>query len=146
MATEKNSGVTDRGSVLTTELNSLANGSYSAAGAAYDNTTQLDTWAIAEMLLKGISTPTLNAPIHLYAVSAPDGTNYEDGSSSLRPPDDSYVGTFQVYNNSSDQRLQTRPFKLKPVKMKFILYNGCGQAFAASANVVKLFTFNRTIN
>lgn len=147
MATEKNSALTNRGTVLSTEMNALANVTYSAAGPEYDNTTQLDSWGILELLAKQFtSAPTLNAPIHVYAISAPDGTDYEDGAS-IRAPDDAYVGTFQMYNtNSADQRVLTRPFKLKPVKLKILIFNACGQTMAATLNVMRLFTFNRQIN
>lgn len=147
MATEKNSGLTSRGNVLTTELNSLANSAYTALGPEYDNSAQLDMWAIA-VLLTGTfgGTPTLNAPLHLYALAAIDATNYEDGSASIRPTDDAFLGTFQVYNATNAQRLITRPFRLKPVKLKFQLFNGTGQALNASGNTVGLYTYNRTIN
>jgi len=71
MATEKNSAYTNRGSVLTTEMNSLANGNYTAAGPEYDNTAQLDTWGVLQLLAKQFGTaPTLNAPISVFAISA----------------------------------------------------------------------------
>lgn len=146
MATEKNSGLTSRGDLLTTELNSLANATYSAAGTEYDNTAQLDVWAIAQLTVTYGTNPTVNSPVHLWALGTLDGTNYEDGSASLRPPDDAFVGSFQLYNNTSAQKLFTRPFKLKPIKLKLIVYNLGGQTMAASGNKVTLYTFNRTIN
>lgn len=147
MATEKQSALTDRGSVLTTQLNALANGSYCTLGSVeFDNSAQLDLWAIAELNATFNATPTLNSPVHLFGIKAPDGTNYQDGSSSLRPPDDTYLGTFQIYNNTSAQKLYTRPFRLLPVKYKFIVLNSSGVAMTASGHTVDLYTYNRTIN
>lgn len=147
MATEKQSTFTDRGSVLTTQLNSLATATYCALGSVeHDNSANLDMWAIAELYVTFGTNPTLNSPVHLYGIKAPDGTDYQDGTASLRPPDDTFLGTFQLYNNTSAQRLYTRMFRLLPVKYKFIVYNGSGQTMAASGNTVKLFTNNRTIN
>lgn len=146
MATEKQSALTSRGTVLTTELNALANGAYTAAGAEYDNSAQLDVWGIAILSGTFAVAPTLNSPLHLYALAALDGTNYQDGSASLRPPDDTYLGTFQLYNNASLQKVLTRPFRLKPVKLKFMGFNGSGQAMTASGHTITLYSFNRTIN
>lgn len=147
MATEKQSTLTDRGSVLTTQLNSLATATYSALGSVeHDNSVELDVWGVAELNVTFGSNPTLNSPVHLYGIKAPDGTNYQDGTASLRPPDDTYLGTFQLYNNTSAQKLYTRPFRLLPVKYKFIVLNSSGQTMAASGNTVELYTYNRTIN
>lgn len=145
LTTERLSGLSSRGTVLTTELNALGNGSYSAAGSVVDNSSNLDVFGIAELLVTFGSSPTLNAPVQLFSVIAPDGTDYEDGSSSLRPTDAAYLGFFQVYNTTNPQRILTRAFQLRPAKMKFILYNGSGVAFPASGSTVGLYTFNRTV-
>ena len=147
MATEKQSTLTARGTVLDTQLNALANATYCALGSVeHDNSDNLDLWAIAELYVTYGTNPTVNTPVHLFGIKAPDGTNYQDGTASLRPPDDSFLGTFQLYNNTSAQRLYTRPFRLLPVKYKFMVYNLAGQAMGATGNTVKLFTYNRTIN
>lgn len=147
MATEKQSTLTSRGSILTTQLNSLATATYCALGSVeHDNSANLDVWAIAELNVTYGSAPTVNSPVHLFGITAPDGTNYQDGVAALRPPDDTFLGTFQLYNNTSLQRLLTRPFRLKPVKYKFMVYNLAGQTMAASGNIVNLYTYNRTTN
>ena len=146
MQTEKWSGYTSQGNVLSTELNSLGNGSYCSAGSAYDNTTNLDRFGVAELSVTFGTAPTSDSPIHLFAVIAPDGgTNYTDGGGSVRPPDAVYLGTFQLRNVTTAQIVHTKRFELPPGKMKFVAYNGSGQSFPASGSTVKLFTFNRTI-
>jgi hypothetical protein len=144
MATEKWSAATARANQLTTELNALADGSYSAAGTALDNATNRDRFGLAELTATFASAPTADAPLHLYAVVAPDGTNYCDGGGSVRPPDAVYLGTFQARAVTTAQRMVTRRFELPPTLMKFVLYNGCGQAFPATGSVVNLYTFNKT--
>lgn len=145
MATENWSASTSRGNLLTTQLNALANGSYSAVGTELDNATNKDRFAVAVLTCTWGSAPTLNATVELYAVCAVDGTNYEDGSASLRYPYDAFCGVFQCYNNTSAQILVTRPFELRPFKTKFAVYNGSGQNMPASGTTVGIYTFNRTI-
>ena len=47
MATEKFGAATDRGDLLTTELNALADGGQSVGGTELDNATNKDRWAVA---------------------------------------------------------------------------------------------------
>lgn len=144
MPTENWSTLTSRGTLLTTELNSLANGSYSALGAtALDNGTNLDRFAMAELALDTASATTDRAAVDLYAVPAPDGTNYAD---STEPSAYHFVASFMVDDTAAAQRLVTARFELPPCKVKFQLRNRSGQAFPASGSTVKVYTFNRTIN
>ena len=147
MNTENWSALTSRGTVLTTELNSIASLAYSGLGTAIDNGTNLDVYGVARLSLTafGVS-PTLDGTIELYALCALDGANYEDGSSSLRYPQDALVGVFQVYNNTSAQLLDCKPFVMNPAKTKFGIFNNTSQALAASGNTVTLYTFNRVLN
>jgi hypothetical protein len=73
---------------LTTELNALANGSYSAASAAIDNTSNLDLFDDLELTVTYGTNPTANAPVEIYLIPSTDGTNYADsthpGPQSLR--------------------------------------------------------------
>ena len=86
MATEKFSTYTSRSTVLTTQLNSLSNGSYSAAGSELNNASNLDRFAVAELSVTFGSSPTADSTIDLYCLSTPDGTNYEDGDGSTPHP------------------------------------------------------------
>ena len=72
---------------LTTELNSLVvtAGTQSTLGAEIDNSTNKYLLAEAEFLAGGTYTPTANGYIELWLLRAMDGTNYEDGSSSIVP-------------------------------------------------------------
>jgi hypothetical protein len=136
---------TSRGNVLTTELNSLADAASTVVSSAIDNSVNLDIFAVAVLSVTYGSAPNLDSICSLFAVCAPDGTNYENGSNSVRYPEDSFVGVFQLFNVTSAQILVTKPFELRPFKTKFALKNSAGQSMAASGNTVALFTFNRTI-
>lgn len=146
LATELWAAAVSRGNLLTTQLNALANGSSSAVGTELDNSVNLDVYGIAVLSVTFGSSPTLNAVCSLYAVCAVDGTNYEDGSASLRYAQDAFVGVFQVYNNTSAQILVTKPFLLRPFKTKFAVGNASGQAFPATGTTVGIWTFNRTLS
>lgn len=73
---------------LTTELNSLASSNsntLSSAGSAIDNSTDKRILADIEFLAGGTYTPTAGGFIELWLLRTLDGTNYEDGSSTVAP-------------------------------------------------------------
>jgi hypothetical protein len=130
--------------VLSTELNALANGSYTAQGTLLDNTTIVDRLARAELLVTFGSSPTAGAICDLYMVVSLDGTNYPDGSATKIPPGATKVGSFQVNATTDAQRIHTAPFQLGgPYKHKFLLRNRSGQAFPASGSTVTVTSHNR---
>lgn len=130
------------GNVLSTELNSLADGSRTNAGTEVDNSTNLDQYGKVEINVTFGSAPSAGAYVDLHAVTAPDGTNYEDGSSSVDPGSHTMVARIPVRATTSAQRLMSRVFPLEPAKTKFILVNQTGQAFPASGSTVELFSSN----
>lgn len=147
MATQKFSAMTNRSTVLTTELNSLANNAYSAVGSVLDNGANLDQFAVAQLDVTFGTSPTVDTTVDLFAVPAPDGTNYQDGGGSVKPAAAYYCGSFQLRAVTTAQKIATPRFELPPCKVKFVAFNNnTGQAFAASGNTVTLFTFNLTVN
>lgn len=145
MSTEFISTLTSRGTVLTTELDSLADAAYSGVGSELENATNKDRFGIAEVGVTFGSAPTDYSVLDLYMVTALDGTNYPDGSASLRPSQEKWVGSFQLRAVTTAQRVQCAPFEMLGCKSKFILRNGSGQALPASGTTVNLYTFNREI-
>lgn len=131
-----------RGTVLTTELNSLASGSRTNAGTEVSNQTNLDQYGILEIQVTFGSNPATGSYLQLHMVTAPDGTNYEDGSSSVDPGAHTVIRCVPVRATTNAQRLVTDIFVLKPGKTKFILYNGTDKAFPSSGSTVTLYTFN----
>lgn len=131
--------------VLITDLNSLASGAGSALSAAWANNTNLDTEAMAELTITFGTAPTADAVIEVYAVPAPDLTNYADYVSGGSPAANAnhYVGAFIVRAVTTAQRLTTRRFTLPGnLPVKFALVNRSGQAFPASGSVFRLVTWN----
>lgn len=130
--------------VLDTGLNSLANGSYSAAASAYDNETNLYEFASYELNL-GSLTPASGGYCQLYLVYSLDGTNFEDGGGATAPPANALVATFDLRAATAAQRRVVENIQLSPFQFKEILYNGAGVALAASGNTVKRRLHNEQV-
>jgi hypothetical protein len=127
-------------SLLTTELNSLANNG-TAIGSAYDNTVGQTgdgyTRCDVELVVTYGSAPTANTGVTFWLLGTQDGTNYEDGDNSTTPgrlPE----CVFPLRAVTSAQRIIRRIWlpwgKFKPL----VKNDGTGQAMAASGNTVKI--------
>ncbi len=133
---------TSRSTVLTTELNSLGSGSRTDGGTELSNQTNLDQYGVLEIQVTFASSPAAGSYLQLHMITAPNGTNYEDGSSSVDPGAHTVVANVPVRATTNAQRLLTDLFVLKPGKTKFILYNGTDKSFPASGSTVTLYTAN----
>ena len=146
MATEKWDSFTSRGTVLSTELNALANNGRSAAGAEIDNSASKDMYGQLELQVTFGTAPTAGGFVEIYMVNALDGTNYEDGSNTVDPGAHKLVDRIPVRAVTTAQRLNGRLIPLEPAKTRFLLLNGSGQAFPASGSTLTLYTVNRTVS
>lgn len=131
-----------RSTVLTTQLNSLANAARSAAGTEIDNSVNQDQYGILEVLVTFGTAPSAGAYLQIHMVTAPNATNYEDGSDTVDPGIHTAVATIPVKALTSAQRVVSTMIQLKPGKTKFLLLNQSGQAFPASGSTVTLYTTN----
>ena len=145
MPTEKYQAYINRGTVLTTELNSLANNANSVVGPAYDNSANRDRYAVAVLNLAAITAPADGATVELFAMPALDGTNYMDGGGAADPSGFTYLGTFILRPVATAQVVLSQRFELLPCVMKFLLRNMTGQTFLSTGTTVKIFTTNREI-
>lgn len=128
--------------VLSTELNSLANAAYSAASAAQGaDATGGPLLGDFELVLTSL-TPTSNGIAELYLIRSADGTNYEDVPSSTNPGSNAYVGTFIGSTGASAKRLVLPDVPLPPGLWKAVLKNTSGPAFAAASNTLKVRAHN----
>lgn len=133
------------GNVMTdTELSALANNAVSAASPAYDNAAagKFDQYALFELNVDFVSAPSAGAYVNVYAIMAPDGTNY--GTTSTVAAD---VGQMRLVCSiflpaiTAAFRVHSPICLLPPGLMKFVLENKSGQAFPTSASsTLKLFT------
>ena len=135
-----------RGTVLTTELNGLTVATaFSAAGTEIANQTNLDKYGKLEVNLATI-TPAAGGYINLYMITAPGGTNYEDGSATINPGAHTLIASIPLRNAAGAIRVMTGVIFLEPAKTKFLLENASGVTLNASGNTVTLYTTNDQSN
>jgi len=133
---------TSRGNVITTELNSLADGGFATGSSGIANGTNLDQYACCEITLAALS-PSAGAFVTLYVSHAPDGSTYGDPPSATNPGGEMSVAVCTVETTDSDAKVITTPiFRIPPSGIKFTLKNNCGVSLASTGNTVELFTCN----
>lgn len=139
MSDIKLAGYTGLVSVMTTELNSLGSATGKAISAALDNTTDGNIWADFELAVDFVSAPVLNAIVELYILPSLDaGTSYADGSTSVLPSPNLYMGGFPVRADTAAQTLSLRGVPLPPGFFKVLLQNTTAQAFPATGSTLDM--------
>ena len=129
--------------VISTDLNSLANGYGECPGAASPVATTIDGNLYADLeLLTGTwgVAPTAGSLVEVYIVRRVDGTNYENytrGASGVGPAN-GYVGGFPLAAVTSAQRVILPQITLPPTDFLFLFINKSGQTMNASGNTVKM--------
>lgn len=134
--------------VLTTELNTLANNTATAASPAYDNSTNLDVYADFFLHLGSIS-PVAPAYVNVYVlVSIDGGTTFPSATGSvLRNQASQLFLTIPLdTTGATAQNIVVRNILLPPGKMKFVLDNQAGASMAASGNTLSIATYNVNLN
>lgn len=126
---------------MTTELNSLGNGSAAVATSGIDNTANLDLWADFQLNVTFGSAPTAGTTVDLYLIPSLDGTNYADSGVTLGPY---YVGAFPLRATTSAQIQVVTRVPLIPGKFKPYVVNNAGQAFPASGSTVQYRSYHIT--
>lgn len=132
------------GSIATlasTELNSLANTSLAAGSSPFNNIQGGGggdgyTLCDLELVVSFGSAPTSGSAVSTWFLARPDGTNFEDGSSSVTParlPD----ATFPLRAVTGAQRIVRRIMLPWGVSSPLIKNDGTGVAFASSGNTLK---------
>ena len=123
--------------ILTTELNSLANNANAVKATAISPTSSEYTLVEVELYVTFGTAPTANTGIAVWFLREIDGTNYEDGSASITPTRNPDV-VFGVRATTNAQRI-IKTCMLPPGAFKPLVRNdGTGQAFSASGNIVKI--------
>jgi hypothetical protein len=136
--------------LLSTELNSLANNasvlsSVGGSSGVFDNTIGNSGVSNGyflgdvEMVCAAFgSAPTANTALNVWFLQTIDGTNYEDGSSSITPVRPPNVA-FQFQASTNAQRLIQLSIPLPAGKFKVLAQNnGSGQTMAGSGNTIKV--------
>lgn len=129
---------------LTTELNSLANGSVSALSSEIDNSTNKYLFMDLELYLASL-TPTTGGYVSVYVVPSEDGTNYPSFDTGASPGDyngNYFVTSFSTKAATAAQRMVRREILVPPGKWKIAVQNSCGAALAASGNTLSWRPYN----
>jgi hypothetical protein len=121
-------------SVLTTDLNSIANAAISAASSAIDNTSNLDLY---DDLTFTIATQggarSAGATVSVLMVQALDGTNYDDVDTTCGQ----LVAVFPLDAATTARQVSVRDVPIPPGLFKYFVRNNTGQAFASSGNILE---------
>lgn len=133
-------------SVMSADLNALANGSSALSTTVVDNATNLDVLGNWELVITSTANMTANAAVSMWLVPSVDGTNYADGTAANAAQPDLWWGDFIIPRAANSFRLaliagKNCPLFLPPLKFKPLIKNSSGQAFL-SVNTLKLETKN----
>lgn len=143
MAVFKWGDVTSQASVLTTELNSLADGAnVISALLSNDQTAELDTFAdfVFTLAAQG-SARDAGAYISLYILPEVEGS-VQYGDASTDPPSTMWCGSF-AFDAATTARIGTiRGVLLPPDDFYVLVMNETGQALASTGNILDYRTYN----
>lgn len=134
-------------SLLTTELNSLANNTACAASSAIANQTNLDIYADIWLHLASWS-PVAPNYATLYILEAVDGSTYPSATGAvLRNQPSQILCTFPLDTTAATaQDVVVRNVLLPPGSFKLVFDNQSGATLNASGNTVKMITYGVNLN
>lgn len=138
--------------LLSTELNSLANNYGAISSSAWDNTSNGYIRGWLELAVTFGSNPTAGYTVDVGVSVAMDGTNYSDytsGASGYIPPT-SLLGSYVLQAKTTIHRLVLgvnggMPLEFGPFLHKFVVLNKSGVAFPASGSTLKFIPANYNI-
>lgn len=133
----------EEGAILSTELNSLANGSRSNAGSVFNNTVSSGNNAKKARFratVDFVSAPSAGAYLAIYKVEALVGSTYADGSSTVDPGAHTWLCNIPLRADTAAQIVDSPEVEIWPLNQKFICGNFSGQAFPASGSTIELVT------
>lgn len=125
---------------LTTELNSLGNGSFSSASSAIANSSGLYLYIALELYLNTL-TPTSGGYVAVYLIPSIDGTNYIDTT----PPANTLIATMDLNTANATKRRSALNIPIPPFDFKLMVENKAGVAFNSSSNTLKYRRFSEEI-
>lgn len=129
---------------LTTELNSLADGSVCALSSEIDNGSALDIFADFQLDLASLTISSTSAFVSVHIVPTVDGTNYPDWTAgAVGNYHQQYLAGVILIKNVSGAaaRANLSGVALPPGKFKVALRNGVGAALASSGNTLAIRTY-----
>ena len=124
---------------LSTDLNGLANGSYSAVSVAINNESDLYQFINLELYLASL-TPVAGQSVGVYLLPSVDATNYVDGGGAVAPPAETLIAVFSLSTSAGAKWRAAVNIPIPPLSFVLVIGNltiGSGVAFAANSNTLK---------
>ncbi len=128
--------------LMSTDLNSLADDTVNVGTVLPDNTSNRYFYAEFELVLTSVDlSAQYNPAVELYLVPSYDGTNYADtgtdASSTVYPPSQYLVSVMGVAETSAAHRAVSPHVILYPLRYTPVCINKTGAALASSGNTLK---------
>ena len=137
--------------LLSTELNNMANAALVVDGADYDNATNKFRFADFFLHLEDFdAAPTAGGYFELHIFYKFDGSLYadnEEGDAATPVRNaNSLHGVFPVAATDGPQNIELLGVPLSPIAFKCAVYNGCGQDLTAvDTHYLKMVAYNEEI-
>jgi hypothetical protein len=129
--------------ILSTELNALANGAYSAASAAIDNRTTKHLYMGLELALASLTPGAANTGCSVYLIPSIDASTYPDGGGAVVPGPETYLCCFAALSTSAGAKLRgVTGLPIPPLLFKLVLLNGAGVALANTGSTLDYIMYS----
>jgi len=128
--------------LMSTDLNSLADDTVNVGAVLPDNTSNQYFYAEFELVLASVDLSAQSNPaVELYLVPSYDGTNYADtgtdASSTVYPPAQYLSAVLGVAETNAAHRAVSQHVMIDPIKYTPVVVNKTGAALAAAGNTLK---------
>ena len=140
--TWEESAATSLTTILSTDLNALADATLSAVSSEVDNTTALDTYFWLELVTGTLQdAATVGKTVDIYWIKSIDGTSYEEAPVTGGANDGAkFLDSCEYKAAKTARRFVLGPYAMPPMKLKFYVDNNCEGQFAATGNTLKIST------
>lgn len=128
--------------LMSTDLNSLADNAVNVGAVLPDNTSNRFFMVVFELVLASVDLSAKDNPaVEVYMVPSYDSTNYADtgtdGSTTVYPPAQYLVAVLGVAESSAAHRAVSPHILIDPLKYTPVVINKTGAALAATGNTLK---------
>ena len=135
--------------LMSNDLNTLANDTVNVGAVLPDNTSNRYFYAEFELVLASVDLSAQTNPgVELYMVPSYDGTNYADtgtdASNAVYPPTQYLVAVLGVAETNAAHRAVSPHIMLDPLKYTPVVINKTGAAFGATSNTLKSKYYSTT--
>ena len=129
--------------LMSADLNSLANATTNVGAVVMDNTSNRYFYAEFELVLASLDlSAQVNPAVELYLVPSYDGTNYADtgtdASTTILPPSEYLVAVMGVVITNAAHLAVSPHILIDPIKYTPVVINKTGAALAAANNTLKV--------